>query len=523
MASFGGFTLDDFQLLDRYSSATNFGTIPDTDKAAYQLLRQRMGDLVETALAALGASDWHTHVSVKNPMGRTPKDFWCAIYPPGAEHKSFAAQIALIFSPRGVELCCCLGAGRADLRDPEDLARHSGYFTRVKQRIASLNSEFVTALEARIDTRWTFRKQWRLSPGAGEFSTLQDWLTYASGPAGDGASISDYLDRADVIGLGAELATRFDEAVVMFKPLLMALDDPEQQTEVITLAPSGQERATRWWAIAPGEGGRMWDQFVADKLMAIGWDFLGSLQQYTGKAEIAEALRAQRQDEGEPINDSLACAQFVWDIKPGDHVLAKRGIGEVLGYGVVESDYEYDPNRPEYKHRRRVRWLVVGPWSLPQDLRLPAKALTDVSRYKALLDWLQPLINARNGHARPREAQWPQYTIDDLASETFISRPELLELLRQLSRKKNLIVDGPPGTGKTFIARRLAFALLSQRDPARVAVVQFHQSYGYEEFMWGYRPGPNGMLSRERGVFMEFCEAARRNQQHSYVFIIDER
>ncbi len=101
-------------------------------------------------------------------------------------------------------------------------------------------------------------------------------------------------------------------------------------------------------------------------------------------------------------------------------------------------------------------------------------------------------------------------------------RPEALEsILARLKRKKALILQGPPGVGKTFIARRLAFALMGERDESRVALVQFHPSYGYEDFVQGYRPSRTS-LERRDGVFHQFARLARNKPDRDWFFIIDE-
>jgi MoxR-like ATPase len=95
-------------------------------------------------------------------------------------------------------------------------------------------------------------------------------------------------------------------------------------------------------------------------------------------------------------------------------------------------------------------------------------------------------------------------------------------MLRSLQAKKNVVLQGPPGTGKTFIARRLAYALMREKDPERLLAVQFHQSYSYEDFIQGYRPREGGGFERRNGVFYRFCEKARQDPDRDYVFLIDE-
>lgn len=113
------------------------------------------------------------------------------------------------------------------------------------------------------------------------------------------------------------------------------------------------------------------------------------------------------------------------------------------------------------------------------------------------------------------------YSVEDATRGLFIEPSEFREILTTLGAEKNLILQGPPGVGKTFFSKRLAYALLGERSRERVAIVQFHPSYAYEDFVQGYRPTGSGFQLRN-GVFFEFCERARSDPAHDYVFIIDE-
>ena len=79
-----------------------------------------------------------------------------------------------------------------------------------------------------------------------------------------------------------------------------------------------------------------------------------------------------------------------------------------------------------------------------------------------------------------------------------------------------------PGTGKTFIAKRLAYASMGEKDKGRLEMVQFHQSYSYEDFIQGYRPASGGQFDRMDGVFLRFCERARKMPEKAFFFVIDE-
>lgn len=115
------------------------------------------------------------------------------------------------------------------------------------------------------------------------------------------------------------------------------------------------------------------------------------------------------------------------------------------------------------------------------------------------------------------------YTVEDILKDgCFIEREEINILLDRLRTKKNLILQGPPGTGKTWLAKRLAFALMGQKDDSKVRAVQFHPNLSYEDFVRGWRPTGDGKLSLADGVFMEAIKAASKDPSSKFVVVIEE-
>ncbi len=116
-----------------------------------------------------------------------------------------------------------------------------------------------------------------------------------------------------------------------------------------------------------------------------------------------------------------------------------------------------------------------------------------------------------------------QYTIDDIIEEgCFLERSKLETILAHLRLKKNLILQGPPGTGKTWLAKKLAFALIGQKDGRRVRRLQFHPNLSYEDFIRGFRPGGDGTLTLIDGPLLEVANDAKADSNNDYAMVIEE-
>ncbi len=297
-------------------------------------------------------------------------------------------------------------------------------------------------------------------------------------------------------------------------------------------AESAQEQERGYWLYTPGEGAARWEEFRTAGIMALNWDRVGDLASFPDKESLLEALYTHYGDWG---GRPRKAADSVWDyihaMKPGDIVYVRRSFNEIVGRGVVRSDYRYDEDRSSFRAVRDVEWTHVGSWPLEQRIgRLMLQRLTENTKYTP--DQLNALIGIEDSHSPSSVEEQhgnneldeadEHYTSTDFLDEVFLSPEDLEQMLGLLRRKKNLILQGAPGTGKTFAAKRLAYALMGETDDSRVEVVQFHQSTAYEDVVVGLRPTAEGGFAAAEGVFARFCRRAAADPGRDYVFIIDE-
>lgn len=278
------------------------------------------------------------------------------------------------------------------------------------------------------------------------------------------------------------------------------------------------ERPVRHWVISPGEQAKFWTGFKEHEIATIGWDFVGDLSGFSSKDAIRQRLIEEREEEASFTNDTMALWEFSHELHVGDIIYAKQGQNRVLGRGVVSHAYHYDAQRPEHQHVVGVDWQDVRETELTDTTRVPLKTLTNVDGYGRFREFVESFY--ADGQTPAPSVN--RYTREDALAELFMSDAQFDSMLNLLRRKKNLILQGAPGVGKTFVARRLAYVLMRERDSFRAPMIQFHQSYAYEDFIQGYRPDGKGGFALRNGTFHELCEQAKEDSQRDYCLIIDE-
>ncbi|WSA80463.1 AAA family ATPase [Streptomyces sp. NBC_01799] len=286
------------------------------------------------------------------------------------------------------------------------------------------------------------------------------------------------------------------------------------------------------WKIAPGERGRLWEECRDGGFVCVGWDELGDLSAFQSDTELKAAL-----DERWPRSSggSLTTARRLLafrDLEAGDRVVANRGTDEILATGTVSGNYRFAPDRTEYQHVVPVDWDA----SHAQKLAKPQHG------WRSTFAKVDPTLFARftahqTGDSAPASASQvaPPVTVPE----------DVQTVLDALKRKGQVILHGPPGTGKTRLALSAALALAgwaelitaeaAQRAAAqaevlggeRIRMVTFHPSYGYEDFVEGFKPdlsatGPGLTLSLTDGLFHALCTQASAQPEQTFLLIVDE-
>ena len=336
----------------------------------------------------------------------------------------------------------------------------------------------------------------------------------------------DWLNREDPVAMLREARRRYRT---------WRKENPRKKKEIESADELSESH--RIWLMAPGEGAELWDSFQRKGEASIGWDNAGDLAKLPALKDCTEKINALYQDGKNHSNIGRCLWEFAHKMQPGDIVVAKKGRSEYLGVGVVRSHYIWNEAAPSHKSMRKVTWVKTGRW--PVGGQINQKTLTDVTsekKYPGYKEELEATFELdfeevrraafENGLAGvvevPAQEGEMAYGLSDMLSEVFMSASRANELLDVLRRKKNIILQGPPGTGKTFIAKRLAYSCMKAKAGDRVEMVQFHQSYSYEDFIQGFRPKENGGFERRDGVFFRFCERARLSPGEDFFFVIDE-
>jgi len=215
---------------------------------------------------------------------------------------------------------------------------------------------------------------------------------------------------------------------------------------------------------------------------------------------------------------------------PPESMFADQIDGEVFSIVYCDPEFGFDAGSKEREIFRRslasVRERFANwngsPWRRLHQAEL-LKLAFDEARRKQVIE---ALFDSDDGEEPedPAGNEATPYSRQDALRGLFLSEEKFDQILAALKEKKNVVLQGAPGVGKTFVAKRLAYALIGARDNSRVEMIQFHQSYSYEDFIQGYRPTDGGLFKIKAGIFYQFCRRAQKfeTEDKPFVFIVDE-
>lgn len=331
------------------------------------------------------------------------------------------------------------------------------------------------------------------------------------------------IDR-DLLAIRAAIMEDFNEEFHYWTDGVQELWDPSESSVKSSTASQHQpveQRERHYWLYSPGNQAEKWGELSKAGLMAVAWDSMGDLSEFQSQESMRQKL-IEIEPRSDRSNDARTLWEFQNEIAIGDVIFVKRGRKSIIGRGEVSSHAKYDPARSEYKHVRSVEWTHFGDWANLGNAAL--KTLTDITMKLGLVEYLEDLIvddSEENSVVPVIEAK--HYSREDFLSDVYMPEHKYDRLIRLVRRKKNVILNGPPGVGKTYLAKRLAWSIMGEKDSRRLRMVQFHQSYSYEDFMMGFRPNAEGGFTLVDGPFYRFCETARADDpERDYFFLIDE-
>ena len=304
----------------------------------------------------------------------------------------------------------------------------------------------------------------------------------------------------------------------LFDDQILGLFDDNENHEGFHVSSSSKNV----WVISPGEWANKWEECTENNAIYIGWDELGDLNNYNSREDIIKGLKKYYNSNSNQITNSKTIYDFSKVMDVGDIVFARKATKTILGVGIITSKYYFDEKRKDFQHAHNVKWIKKGEWPKPKNFKNFILTLLNVTnkdggKYKYQLSEVLDFEIEKYLSSEYVE----EYTKENFMDEVLFREQDYDELIELLLRKKNLILQGAPGVGKTFISKRLAYSLIGSKEEDQIEFIQFHQNYSYEDFIQGFRPDENG-FHLENGIFYEFCVKAREHPEKDYFFIIDE-
>lgn len=284
--------------------------------------------------------------------------------------------------------------------------------------------------------------------------------------------------------------------------------------------------SNNYWIIKPGKPqDRMWDVFLKEKIISI-WSNIGDLSVFSSTSEMTDYRNTNRISlvDNTPFQkNNETYWEFTNEIQIGDIVYVLKDENIVYAKGRVKSNYNYDITRGNYSSYREIEWIENGEWRIPSlYIREQHKALINITKEPENINELEKLFKIKSVSDKK------SYSKEDFLNDLFIDEEYYDEIRNTFLRKKNIILQGSPGVGKTYLAKKLFHSIIGEVNDENIEMIQFHQSYAYEDFVQGYRPVNNGGFELKNGLFYEFVKRAQFENENNpinpkqYCIIIDE-
>lgn len=536
---------------------------------AYQTVYSTLESLGKEVLQRLGGTSKYVmkltsgFSPVSGVRSYLPKDLWFAVYPKENEKRLAAnPQVFMIVSERGLEygFGAAVHPGDFSNSDVKKLVRATA--PEVFDTLPQPDSTEAASISNKIEEsgHWYFRKKHRLQADQSEFASFTTWLQFLQSPEGKknaAGTISRYLtgDEIDQTNLEEEIVNMTN----LFKPLLnrnwddvvenlKSRDFADKLGQFLTVFKEKREKS---YAIDDNlrsamQGVQTW----LENAPAIASHQNLKVKMSVGNGGWTKTPWIAIMDNR--ITTSTQSGVYVVFLIAEDlsvtyltlnqgmtnlvNIHGQRGAVEEMQriakdtrpkvQGLLDEDFSLDSNiqlksktsNAKNYEKGTIAWEALPTNSIPDDRSMHGLLETLLTAYDRIINAYsttstQPIVEP--------DVMKP-YTINDALNGLFLERKEVERYLDIWRSKKNLILQGAPGVGKSYLARRLAYALIGVEDPQKVESVQFHQSYSYEDFVQGYRPNGTQGFERKNGSFFEFRNKAVADPDGTYVFIIDE-
>jgi hypothetical protein len=561
---------------DRYAN------LSPEEHAAYERVHVALGKLGRMAIDELGGADYEVRLTSgfhlqSGVRGAIPKDLWFGVFRrENAQAFLGNPQVFAIVSGRGVELGFYASTHPSDFSNADLKARLRAAAPAIYAQLPAPGSDQAATLARALGSAWGFRRKSRLEPNRSEFPDLESWLHYFESPAGaaeGGGAITRSitgaeLDETDLADVVRDMARTFQPLMVAVRAELgeTALVSTEAEPRVgrsfnsLFEAVLTQLEAAR--KLPFKEVPELWDlmaqiQTRLDNLASltkrphilskwslgkgvwanVPWIALLNRNVTTSTQSgvyvvllIAEDLSAiyvtLNQGMTELVRE-LGQKAAVRTMKARSEAYQAQlghltSIGLELGNAI---DLKTESWRAKNYEVGTIAYARFAREALPSDRRFEEAIEGLLQAYDGIVDAPAAQIDeplAELADPAPLPVEEEAYSLDDAMSGLFMPRAEVERIISSWKVKKNIILQGAPGVGKSFVAQRLAYALMGCRARSRVETVQFHQSYAYEDFVQGYRPTEDGGFVLRDGAFVRFCSAALKDPARDYVLIIDE-